>query len=126
MPTRLPSGLLIFNATPHELRFFCGDKIVNAPSDEVINALVVSSEVARLQHYKLLTMQYHPSEGGKGIIRRVRQEFPTALIVGSVIAAHAYPGEVVACKLEAPSRYLNKTRLVKSDQFIVHQENRNG
>ena len=108
---RLPSGLVIFNATPHPITFWDEtwlEPVVVEP-DTVISAAVSETEVARLASrdgtsqsgaqglpaVTLVTPRFEGTEEGRAIIRRAR-EAGADLIIGSIIAAQAYPGEVVA------------------------------
>lgn len=100
MPTQLPSGLVLYNSTPHDLCFWCkvGDemKVVTAPSDFIINAKAVSKKVYTTGQYNLSTLTFMPIEEGWAKIRHVREVAPKAIIVGSTIAAQTYREEVFA------------------------------
>jgi hypothetical protein len=101
MPTRLPNGLLIFNATTHVLIFHDAQwkhpnwKIVESDG-RVINAYANVTKVKEVNGVEFVTTFFSPVPDGLNIIQSVREEYPDALIVGSVIAAQAYPEEVVA------------------------------
>lgn len=107
----LPNGLEIANVTPHAITFWTpewGEPIEVPPSGKVINAR--ANEV----HAKHLLVFNEQEEIGKRFVQvgeLVRTEFVAhddaeeilaycesigALVVGSIIAAQAYPGRVVA------------------------------
>jgi hypothetical protein len=83
MPTKLPNGLLIFNATTHVLVFYdaaWGKAVLSESDGRVINAYAVITKV----------------KDGLSLIASIRADYPDALIVGSIIAAQAYREEVFA------------------------------
>jgi hypothetical protein len=69
---------------------------VVAPSDGVINALPVIRKVSEHGAYALTSIDYAPTVAGETFIRLMKEMYPDALIVGSIIAAQAYKGQVVA------------------------------
>lgn len=124
MPTLLPNGTLVFNVTPHDLHFGFGEgdalEIVTAPSDGTLNARPKSNEVLRNSRYSLVTVDFAPVPGGLELIKRIRSQSADALIVGSIIAAQAYPGEVVATVPLRGGR-LRKDWIVRADRFTTFQ-----
>jgi hypothetical protein len=130
MPTTLATGVVVWNATPHEMHFYCGDGVVvSAPSDTIINATPVTRRVEEHPTYHIVELHFQPLPLGEQIIREIREETPDALIVGSIIAAQAYPGEVVASVPLQSQRYRKEyaQRLVRSDRFTTYakKESRN-
>lgn len=100
MPVTLPNGIQIFNATPHDLIFSdysWEERDIIVPSEGFpINAFAHNVEVGTVGPATLVTLNFTSREDGLEIIKLVREKYPNALIVGSVIAAQAYPEEVVA------------------------------
>jgi hypothetical protein len=109
----------VWNVTPHDLHFWCEEEeeIVVAPSDGVLNALPVSEYIKRRKEYSIVRVVFTPLEAGLQMIEEIKRETPRALIVGSIIAAQAYPEEVVATIPYKPSRVYKQQRLVKSNRF---------
>lgn len=98
---RLPNGITIFNATPHVIRFWdeAWSEPVEVESDCVINAAVsesgVADEWAETLGVEFVTPTFSPTEEGRTIVTEAyRQGADT--VVGSIIAAKAYRGDVVA------------------------------
>jgi hypothetical protein len=111
----LPNGITIFNATPHVVRFWSEgwEKPVEVETDEIVSASV-EEEVVKVMDFPpaIDNMNQRDLEQGTERITYVRTVFgPTAegaeiisraaegadlIIVGSIIAAQAYPGRVVA------------------------------
>lgn len=99
----LPNGVKIFNATPHVIRFWREDwdEPVEVEPDEIISAKVVESVEPKpnaiycdLPAEFVVTKFVGTDEGH----RIVRDAYRTGadLVVGSIIAAQAYPGQVFA------------------------------
>lgn len=94
----------IVNTTPHEIRFRNDDgtEFTVPPCGTVINARVVEHEVGRLPsvvrfHDKgimLVGVRFESDPASEEALARLEHEHPEAIIVGSVIAAQAFPGHV--------------------------------
>ena len=127
MPTQLPNDLTIFNATPHPLNFWdpITKEVTVAKPDIIINTRPVETVVERWKGAEFVTVAYQPEDSGTDLIRFIEAEHPNTLIVGSVLAAMAYPGEVVASiPLKGGDRLRSKTasRRVCSDRFTTFQQ----
>lgn len=88
----------IVNVTPHVLNFRAedGTEIAVPPSGTVINAQPV--EVSAGVHPSgatLVRTQWVPAQGAEEILARLEAENPQAVIVGSMIAAQAFPGRLL-------------------------------
>ena len=92
------NGIMVVNTTPHLIRFIeeNGNIVEVQPSDIIINADVVDESVYENEELKLVTPTFLPTTGGKQDIELINKELPGALIIGSIIAAQAYPKQVVA------------------------------
>jgi hypothetical protein len=123
MPCTLPTGIVVYNMTPHPLRFWCGKEsgIVEVPSDGIINAMPIVRTVKNNGAYRLSTICYDYTTDGMMLIEEIRKNNKDALIVGSIITAQAYPEEVVAPVPLRSQRsiYLREGRLNRSDSFAV-------
>ncbi len=131
MPTYLPSGTVVYNMTPHSLQFWVGgeEEIVVAPSDGVLSAAPHTKNILINSRYTLVSVKFQALNVGREMIERIKNERADALIVGSFIAAQAYPGDVVApvpYEAKRDSEPMLK-KVVRSDRFTVFpQENKNG
>jgi hypothetical protein len=128
LPTKLPSGLIIYNVCAHDLHFWCGrgDGTITAPSDGVINSLPVIHKVSEHNGYILTSIDYARTVAGDLYIKRIREECPEALIIGSIITAQAYIGDVVA---PVPLRSVRRDsssnlsiRLNRSNRFATFEK----
>ena len=136
----LPNGLIVFNATPHPLRFWhpSWPEPVEVPPDEVINARRVEKVVQRFAIPPALpsTWSYYDREAGTEVVEFVTTTFVgdtegeaiierafaqgAHVVVGSIIAAQAYPGRVVA-PVPAPGyeRAEPAKKRARPDKFVV-------
>ena len=92
-------AIFVINTTPHETTFLSpkGD-VVNVPPTIIVNASTYEEKVDELY----VTTQFVGTEDGIETIRKIRESFEMSrinaklIIVGSIIAAQAYPGDIVA------------------------------
>lgn len=101
----LPNGLTVFNATPHQITFWSEgwDAPISVPTDEVINANPVETPHGCLQPQQspdwgnvwLVRTEFVGDDAGREVIARAKAA-GAEIIVGSIVAAQAYPGDVVA------------------------------
>lgn len=122
----LPNGLTIFNATPHPIRFWAErwDEPITVEPDEPINATLteelVDTDVTELQH-EIQFVRTRPVGNAEG--RHIAEQAlrnGADLVVGSIIAAQAYPGLVVAM-VPAPGfeRVPPEEKRMRPDKFTT-------
>lgn len=120
MPVTLPGGVIVYNVTPHEIRFKCEKEVIVAKSDGIVNALIENQVVYKDGRYTLVSFKPKEMKEGRQLIDAIHEECPEALIVGSIIAAQAYPEEVVSSKPFRSARFDKSNRnLVQSRLFTV-------
>jgi hypothetical protein len=100
MPKNLPNGIRIFNGTPHVIRFWheTWDEPVEVPPDRVISAQIRERQVEAPYMFEECALEwvqptYMATEEGAAIVDSVPRNI---VIVGSIIAAQAYPVRVAA------------------------------
>ena|SRR5687768_10157837 len=125
MPTRLPTGVLVVNLTPHDLLFGVGNAVIVAPSDGVLNALPVNEMVYETTGYQLTNLSFRPMREGIAYIKRLREQYPDALLVGSNIAAQTYREEIVAPVPMLKGQAFQRKRLVRPDLFTTYKKEMN-
>ena len=115
----LPNNVTIFNATPHPIRFWKEgwDEPVEVETDVLINAKPVETLVKTENNVQFVKTNFVGDDAGKAVIGDVPQG---VLIVGSIIAAQAYPGQVVAMT-PAPGfeRVAPAEKRMNPDKFTV-------
>ena len=87
----------IFNATPHPINFLYDGQVIEVASDFVISA-TVQEEVVRTDHdgIEYVRTTFAGNAEGEALIRATYDAHDQCVIVGSIIAAQAYPGRVMA------------------------------
>lgn len=88
-------GVMVFNTTPHPITFGVGEGTVEVPTSVLINATPVEEVVSDENGVKLVRTVFKGNEEGHALIAAMKESCPEAVIVGSIIAAQAFPGEVV-------------------------------
>lgn len=88
----------IINVSPHALNFrnADGSEFVVEPSGVVINATAVDERVGvHPSGAELFRVRFEPNAEAISAIAKLEVDNPGAVIVGSMIAAQAFPGRVV-------------------------------
>ena len=114
----------MINVTKHSIRFqsVTGEVYEVAPSGVVIDARF--EEQAAGMHYqsgaKLVHAKILPAPGAEEQITALETTHPGELIVGSLIAAQAFPGRVVAMvAAEGFERVQPDQKRMRDDKFTV-------
>jgi len=89
------NSVQIVNTTPHEITFQDGEQIVQVPNcGTIINAKVIETIITPGIPTFVKT-EFVGDISGESAITEIKNHFPNCIIVGSIIAAQAYPGKVV-------------------------------
>jgi hypothetical protein len=117
-PTRL-GAVCVVNTTPHVIRFAVEDAVVEIPPCGIlIDAQVEHETVRERDGIAYLRTSYRPSQRGLELLASLERESPRVIIVGSVIAAQAYPGRVVSLvAVPGLERVPVDQKLCRSDAF---------
>ena len=95
----LPNGVKVVITTPHPVNFYweeAPDKCFVVPGSNIlINAKPVEAEVGQIGVAKLITTKFVGDKETKEALKEFKARHPEVLVVGSIIAAQAYPGLVV-------------------------------
>lgn len=115
------SGVTVINSTPHDITFMDIDgSIVTVPSSCIINATVKETVVKTVGKVKYVKSQFICSDEGYELINAINEANPSAVIVGSIIAAQAYPGLVVGLTpCEGFERVPPKEKRMSTDKFTI-------
>lgn len=89
-------GVEIINVTPHTITFGVGEGTVEVPSHVIINAAAVEQHVKKEGGVEFVNTTFLANDKNRDIVIGLTKQFPNAVIVGSIIAAQAFPGKVVA------------------------------
>lgn len=111
----------VVNCTPHPIRFkdITGEIVnINNDPEYLINARV-EEETVEEDGVIFSRPTFVPTPEGTAIIDRIRQEFPDGcVIIGSIIAAQAYPGQVCGMTpIPGHERVAPAEKLMRVDKF---------
>ncbi|MBT9142478.1 MAG: hypothetical protein DDT29_00872 [Dehalococcoidia bacterium] len=116
----------IINVTPHALSFVCsssGTYYTLDPSGVVINA--TPHEVECPEHsygISLVKTTFSASEAEDAKLTLLEQQNPGAIVVGSIIAAQAFPGRILAMTpAHGFGRVPPAERRMRDDKFITFE-----
>ena len=121
----LPNGVEVYNATPHRLVFYEQTWLneVVVPGEEILTAYARNVVIGHIGEVELVKLTFQPMEEGLELIERIKRRHPKALIVGSIIAAQAYRGDVVSPVPCYRGSREKKTRVkqeyVKASRFTI-------
>ena len=92
-------GICVVNTTPHPITMMdTSGNIVNVPTTVLINAKSEEKQVSKF----LITTEFVQTEDGLETIEKIKSAYAKTnhteelIIVGSIIAAQAYKGDIVA------------------------------
>lgn len=89
-------GVEVINTTPHTITFGVGDGTVKVPSHILVNAAAVETKVHEEGGVEFVNTTFLANDKNRDLVIALQEAFPGAVIVGSIIAAQAFPGKVVA------------------------------
>ena len=117
---RFKNGVSVINVTPHPIRFQDGDELVEVePSGVIINARI-EERVVKEGVPMLVTSTFKPDKDSEEALSKIEKEHPGVLVVGSVIAAQAFPGRVVGMvPVEGFERVPPEEKRMRSDKFTI-------
>lgn len=115
-------GVVYVNTTPHAINLQVGTGCVVIPASQkqIINASIEEAQVDDM----LVKSIFIGNEEGERIINEIYSEFSNdgnrVIIIGSIIAAQAYPGRVFGmCAAEGYERRPPAEKLMRSDKFVT-------
>jgi len=87
----------LLNATPHPVTLVIGEEEFTIPPSGIVIAAEQRETLVRQQDgISFVKMEYVPSAEAEGIISQILEKNPDTIILGSIIAAQAFPGKVYA------------------------------
>lgn len=118
---RMKNAAIIINCTPHPVRFqdLTGEIItINNNSEYIINARV-EEETVEDDGIIFTKPSFVSTPEGNSIINRIKEEFDSGyIIIGSIIAAQAYPGQVCGmCPIPGHERVAPAEKIMRVDKF---------
>lgn len=128
--TEFKSGVAICNTTPHPVTIQDIDgSLIEVPVSELVNAKVVEEELSDL----FVTTKFEGSPDGRRVIGEIKDQFlktyglnetgPRLIILGSIIAAQAYPEEVCGMvPVPGYERVAPAEKRMRCDKFTIYRK----
>lgn len=118
---RMKNGAIIINCTPHPIRFqdITGEVVtIDSVPDYIINARI-EEETVEDDGIIFTKPSFISTTDGTAIINRIKKEFHSGyIIIGSIIAAQAYPGQVCGMTpIPGHERVAPADKLMRVDKF---------
>ena len=98
-PVLIVDGVELINVTPHSLTFQnVAKEVVSIPSnpDFIVNAKAVEAAAGKKGNATLVKVTFVTTPEAEALVAKLEAEHPDAILVGSIIAAQAFPGRVFA------------------------------
>lgn len=115
-------GVLYINATPNDIYFEHESKVIELPqSGYIINAYMQETTVKYSNGIEFVRENFIKDKEGTAFLKRIKEDYPNAIVIGSITAAQAYPGEVVAltpCKICNDISHSEKRMNI--DKFLIY------
>ncbi len=117
----LPSGRKVVVTTPHPVTF--GDEeqsFVIEGSSVLVNARAVEEVVADEGDVTFVTSKFVGDEATRSLLEALHEKCPGIIVVGSIIAAQAYPGLVHALvPVKGFERVAPDQKRMRYDKFTI-------
>jgi hypothetical protein len=108
-------------AHPLTVRKTNGEEFTIPPCGVILSATVEETVAKEKNGVTYVTPTFKPSEEGLKELKSIRDLFPDAIILGSVIAAQAYPGQVCAgIAVPGYERVPADQKRIRRDRFTVY------
>lgn len=107
--------------------YHCNDcvdsQIVTLPPSNIIAmATPVSEVISKEDGIEFVTTQFKPNPVSEKLITELKNMNPDSILIGSIIAAQAFPGTVVSpVPVPGFERVPRPQRLVRSDRFNIFE-----
>lgn len=115
------NGVKVINVCPHELNFEDNGEVVTVSESGIkINAKIENKLLKEKNGVRFYKSTPIVDEESLEILEELESHFPDTLIVGSVLAAQAYPGKVVGMvPVLGYERVAPSEKRMRTDAFIV-------
>lgn len=121
-PTEFSNGVRILNCTPHVVRFLDNEDIVEVPPCGITLPARADEQVDyRTKTVELVRTVFIPDTEQLRIVQELLQYYYEVLLVGSIISAQAYAGDVVGMiPVQGYERVSSDKKLMRIDKFNVY------
>jgi hypothetical protein len=115
-------GVTFVSVSPHEMTFAWpdGETFTVPPSGVIINATPVEEPAGKHPSgADLVRVKFSASEAEQAKLDEIEAAYPGCVILGSVIAAQAFPGRVLAL-IPVPGFERVPQKKMRADKFTVY------
>lgn len=115
------NGRTYVNTTLHPINLQVGDEVVEVPPSRVVISAKPDEIIVKEEDgIKFVKTVFVGTREGEDTIEDLEFRFPGCLIIGSIIAAQAYPGKVLAlCPAPGFERVPPNQKRMRADKFTV-------
>lgn len=89
------NGVKVLNTCNHDVTFQDGEELISVPSAYLVNAKIEEEYHSEEGSAQFVKIKYVPEEESKKFVNWFRKRNPDVLMVGSMIAALAFPEDIV-------------------------------
>lgn len=116
------NGKVYINTTPHEIVFrtLNGEDYTVPPCGVLINARAVEEPAGERNGVMFVRTRFVADENSARALDEMERRYPGAFIIGSIIAAQAFPGRILAM-VPVPrfERVPPQEKRMRADKFTV-------
>lgn len=123
----LPNGIEVLITTPHSVNFYwegdlSGNNLFIANgSGYLVNARSIEEEIGEIGPAKLITTKFVEDSETERILKELKRIKPNLVIIGSIIAAQAFPGLIYGLVPEKGfERVTPELKRMSIDRFNIY------
>ena len=121
-PTEFSYGVRILNCTPHVIKFLDNEDVIEVPPCGITLPVRTEEQVDyRTNTVELVRTVFVPDTEQLHIVQELLQYYYEVLLVGSIISAQAYAGDVVGMiPVQGYERVSPDKKLMRIDKFNIY------
>lgn len=116
-------GHIYINTTPHSVNCFDSKEnlVILPPCGTLVNARSVQEVVGSIDGVSLVKTRFEADTKADEFLAGLKSVASNAVVIGSIIAAQAYPGRVFGlCPVPGYERVAPSEKRMRLDQFITY------
>lgn len=116
-------GHIYINTTPHSINCLDGNGklVILPPCGTLVNARSVQEAVGSIDGVSLIKTRFEADTKADEFLAGLKSVAANAVVIGSIIAAQAYPGRVFGlCPVPGYERVAPNEKRMRLDQFVMY------
>lgn len=116
-------GHIYVNTTPHSINRLDGNGnlVILPPCGTLVNARSVQEVVGSIDEISLVKTRFEADTKADEFLSALKSVSSKAVVIGSIIAAQAYPGRVFGlCPVPGYERVAPAEKRMRLDQFVTY------